>query len=1666
LALVQGAAVTWTYEVTNTGNVPLTNVLVTDTPEGAICTIATLAVGATDTCTKTSTAVAGAYTNTGCVVGTSPLNASVNGGCDPEHYFGQTPSISIVKKTNGSDNNSAPGVYVAVGSTVSFSYDVTNTGNVTLTNVTVTDDKLPGSICVIASLAAGATQQCTASTVAVAGQYVNMGTVVGTPPIGPPVTDEDPDHHYGQTPSISLVKKTNGTDNNSAPGVQVTAGSTVTWTYLITNSGNVALTNVALVDDKVGAITCPATTLAVGASMTCTKTGVAIAGQYTNMGTVTGKPPVGPNVTANDPDNYFGNAPAITLVKKTNGTDNNSAPGLAVTAGSTVTWTYLITNSGNVALTNVALVDDKVGTITCPATTLAVGASMTCTKTGVAISGQYTNIGTVTGKPPVGPNVTASDPDNYFGTVPPPPGVCYVGSAAPQIGANQQWVVNANGTITLRTTLSRNFVDNTYGTGQVGWPGNNHTFNHLVGSDKVQLALYDTAGVKKLEFKLDYITASSGAPGGYASLGVTGGDGGMLVGSAASIVSADSSLAANFRNGYVLTTNSPATNASYAVNASYPNWIYDVWYEVTFRADAFGSAGFGYPRITDMHASPSKTGNNTEPVILCDEVPTPPCTVTTFDLGSSTSSATSGTAGNIRTFTAGAVSVKASAFSRAKSNGAWATAFLGQFGTYGLGVTDGSEGTGANDTHKVDNGGDRLNYILFEFSQPVVITKAYLDSIGADSDATVWVGTQSSPFTNHLTLSDALLTSLGTAETSDGGTTARWATFNGTAVSGNVLVIAAKVNDSAANDAFKVSKLEVACQTSSPSIRLVKKTNGTDNNSAPGLMVVAGSTVTWTYEVTNTGNVTLTNLSLVDDKAGTVSCPVTSLAAGATTTCTKTGIAVAGQYTNIGTVTGKPPAGANVTDTDPDNYFGSAPAVTLLKKTNGTNNNSAPGVQVATGSTVTWTYLITNTGNVPLTAVTLTDDKIGAITCPATTLAVGADMTCTKTGVAITGQYTNIGTVTGKPPVGSNVSAADPDNYFGSVPPPPCSVTTFSFAGSTSSTSGTAGNVRTFSAGGVSVKASAFSRTKSGGAWATAFLGQYGTYGLGVTDGSEGTGANDTHKVDNGGDRNNYILLAFSAPTTITRAYLDSIGADSDAQIWVGTVANAYTTTISLNDAVLAGLGAAQTSTGGASARWASFNGGNVSGNVVVIAALTTESNDAFKLTKVESTCAPPTTPVCQAPVAGADSRTVIGTAPLAISVLTNDTDPQGRALSVVPTAFTQPANGTVTLSGNTFTFTARDGFVGVTTFTYTVTNGACTSTATVTVVVAPSNEVCYVGTARPQIGASQTWWSNPDGSLTIRTTLSRNFNDNTYGTGQVGWPGNNHTFNHLVGSDAIQVALYDATGVRKMEVKLDYISASSAAPSGYKSLGVSGGDGAMVFGSSSYVLGADSSLAKNFNQFGYVLTANSPATTSTYTTNASYPNWIWDAYYEVTVNPAAFGSAGFGYPRLTSMHASPSKTGSNTEPTAVTECGDDGTPPVVDEHDEGDNCDHEKGAKGHKKGDDCDHERKSRDRDRGHHDGDDCDHEKGKRGHKPGDNCDHDRDARDHDEDHEDGDRCDHDLRKDGHKPGDKCAHERENDRHKKENDNHDRGKNGHREGDNCDRDKANRASSSGRRD
>ena len=79
--------------------------------------------------------------------------------------------------------------------------------------------------------------------------------------------------------SIRIKKSTNGQDADEAPGPTIAVGATVSWEYVVTNTGNVALTGVVVTDDRGVRVICAATAiLAAGQSMTCSGSGTATAG--------------------------------------------------------------------------------------------------------------------------------------------------------------------------------------------------------------------------------------------------------------------------------------------------------------------------------------------------------------------------------------------------------------------------------------------------------------------------------------------------------------------------------------------------------------------------------------------------------------------------------------------------------------------------------------------------------------------------------------------------------------------------------------------------------------------------------------------------------------------------------------------------------------------------------------------------------------------------------------------------------------------------------------------------------------------------------------------------------------------------------------------------------------------------------------------------------------------------------------------------------------------------------------------------------------------------------------------------------------------------------------------------------------------------------------------
>jgi hypothetical protein len=89
------------------------------------------------------------------------------------------------------------------------------------------------------------------------------------------------------------------------------------------------------------------------------------------------------------------------------------------------------------------------------------------------------------------------------------------------------------------------------------------------------------------------------------------------------------------------------------------------------------------------------------------------------------------------------------------------------------------------------------------------------------------------------------------------------------------------------------------------------------------------------------------------------------------------------------------------------------PAITLDKASTTTTVTQV-------GQVVPYTYLVTNTGNITLTGVTVTDDKVATVSCPKTTLTPGESMTCTGSYTVTSGDFSAGGNLT-------NVATADSD---------------------------------------------------------------------------------------------------------------------------------------------------------------------------------------------------------------------------------------------------------------------------------------------------------------------------------------------------------------------------------------------------------------------------------------------------------------------------------------------------------------------------------------------------------------------------------------------------------------------------------------------------------------
>ncbi|HMT32748.1 MAG TPA: Ig-like domain-containing protein, partial [Dermatophilaceae bacterium] len=431
-----GDTITYSFKVTNTGTAPIVGATVVDAKcdSGSLApTSAAIAVGAsqTFTCTHTLTQAevdSGSFTNTASVTGTDTAgnvaatdSTSVLSATSTFTRVAQTEivkSAATPRKGPGNNNSST----IQKGDLIDYTFTVTNTGNTTLTNVGISDAKcdgtpvllpLPSTTTSLASLAPGATVQfgCTHTITQDeinSGGTVNTASVTATPPSGTTLssaTTSKPSTTTAikQVAEYTLTKTSTATSTSAGSNATITdAGDKVSYKFVVQATGNLDLANVTVTDAKCDSGTLsPASvaSLAVGASttFTCTHTLTQTeldAGKVTNVATVAATATAaGTTVNAtmsatSDATETVTLTPSgvVKMVKTAGAQSVSAGASSAVTdAGDTMTYTFSVTNTGNVTLNTIAVTDAQCTTAPSPASiaSLAPGASasVTCSHT-------------------------------------------------------------------------------------------------------------------------------------------------------------------------------------------------------------------------------------------------------------------------------------------------------------------------------------------------------------------------------------------------------------------------------------------------------------------------------------------------------------------------------------------------------------------------------------------------------------------------------------------------------------------------------------------------------------------------------------------------------------------------------------------------------------------------------------------------------------------------------------------------------------------------------------------------------------------------------------------------------------------------------------------------------------------------------------------------------------------------------------------------------------------------------------------------------------------------------------------------------------------------------------------------------------------------------------
>ena len=819
-----GETVTYTYTIKNTGDVTIKELTLSDDKLGEIkMDKKSLAAGETATVTAShlvvETDLPGPLTNTATVQGKDTQDKSVSGTASATVDLSYTSSLAVTKKPS-SDS-------AEVGDTVTYEYEVKNTGSVTINTLALADDRLGAIGLDKTSLAAGETAKGTSSYQVVEadlpGPLTNIATATGTDIRGGAVTGE-------ATASVQLNYAASLAVTKTPSAQTANVGETVVYQYAVKNTGSIIINTLALSDDKLGPITLDKTSLNPGESATGSASYTIqqsdLPGPLTNKASATATDRLGGAVT--------GEASASVKLTYASTLAVTKTPSSATAAvGESITYQYVVRNTGDVTVSALSLIDDKLGAVSLNVDSLAPGEEASGSLTHVVaesdLPGPLVNTAKASATDSQGKAVSseasASVELTYTATID------VVKTASPT-------EAKVGETITYTYTVKN--------TGTVSLKGLKLSDDRLkeIEVDKTDLAPGDTA-----TGFATYIVSESDLPGPLVNV-VTAkakdAAGKDVSGQATATVTLTYSASMD-----VTKTASPA-EAKVGETVTYTYTVKNTG-AVTLKDLALADDKLGEIKVNKKELAPGESATATATHLVVEgDLPGPLTNVVTVTATDSQGKPQTGTA-------TAAVPLSYTASLEVTKEPSAKSAAIGESITYKYAIKN----TGSVTVNGLSLLDDKLGDIKPEKDTlaPGESTSASVDHILAESDLP-------SPLTNIVTAS---------------ATDSQNKPVSSTAT--------------ASVEVTYTSALELSKVASTKEARV-------------------GETVTYTYSIKNSGTVTISSLSLVDDLLGTISLKEVSVGPGETVTGTATyTIAVAdvpGPIVNNAVAAGKDPSGNDV----------------------------------------------------------------------------------------------------------------------------------------------------------------------------------------------------------------------------------------------------------------------------------------------------------------------------------------------------------------------------------------------------------------------------------------------------------------------------------------------------------------------------------------------------------------------------------------------------------------------------------------------------------------------------------------------------------------------------------------------------------------------------------